>query len=77
MIISHDIQYSGIIRDVIDVLKGMDSFTLKIWVDGSEVPFKIDETSDIEFLEESVKISNDTGFTWILYGIIMVIRVMI
>lgn len=77
MIISYDIQYSGIIRDVIDVLEDMDSFTLKIWVDGSEVPFKIDETSDIEFLEESVKISNDTGFTWILYGIIMVIRVML
>ena len=77
MIISHDIQYSGIIKDVIDVLEGMDSFTLKIWVDGSEIPFKVDESSDIEFLEESVKISNDTGFTWILYGIIMVIRVMI
>ena len=78
MIQSYDeIEYSDIIKDVISTLKSSEKFILKIWVDGSEVPFKIGEVADIEFLKESVKISSDEGFTWILYGIIMVIQVIV
>ena len=76
MIVSHDeIEYSGIIQDVIKTLKGKKSFFLHIWVDGTEIPYMATEMDDIEFLHESIKISHDDSATWILYGIIMVFRV--
>lgn len=70
-----DIQYSGIILNVIETLSEMDKFVLRIWVDGTEVPYTIFGDDEIEFLHESVKITTiqdrTKKVTWVLYGIIM------
>lgn len=70
-----DIEYSHILEDVINTLLNAEQFIMKVWVDGSEVPFTIDDSNDVEFLKEALKVSRDNETTWILYGIIMAIRV--
>jgi len=74
-----DIEYSGIINDVIDSLSNLDKYILRIWVDGTEIPFSVFHDDEIEFLHESVKITSTEGSTktisWILYGIIMSFKV--
>lgn len=70
-----DIEYSYILEDVINTLLNAEQFIMKVWVDGSEVPFAIDDSNDVEFLKEALKVSSGNETTWILYGIIMAIRV--
>ena len=70
-----DIEYSHILSDVIATLEDAELFMMQVWVDGTEVPFTIDDEDDIEFLKDALKISNNGKTTWILYGIIMAIRV--
>ena len=70
-----NIEYSGIIQNVVETLSEMEKYVLRIWVDGTEVPYLIFGDDEIEFLHESVKITTvedrTRKITWILYGIIM------
>lgn len=78
MIVSHeDIDYSGVIGNVIETLDGLDRYILRIWVDSTEIPFTIFDDDKIEFLQESIKVTSSDGgtITWILYGIIMTLKV--
>ena len=81
MIKSYDIEYSGVVTDVINTLSRIEEtlnpFVLKIWVDGTEIPFTVTDDDTIEFLQESIKITYSNGHkvVWLLYGIIMVLEV--
>lgn len=70
-----DIEYSGIIQNVIETLSELDRYIVRIWVDGTEIPYWVFDDDTIEFLHESIKITKvEKGTkttTWILYGIIM------
>lgn len=70
-----DIEYSHVLLDVIDTLQNAEQFLMQVWVDGTEMPFTIDDDNDVEFLKDALKVSNNGETTWILYGIIMAIRV--
>ena len=72
-----DIEYSGIIGDVIKTLSKLDNYILRIWVDGTEIPYRVFDEDTIEFLHESIKITDaeSKSITWILYGIIMSFKV--
>lgn len=78
MIVSHDdMEYSGVVTDVIRTLKGLDHFILQIWVDNTEIPFTVYDNDDLEFLHESIRITSNSEntVTWVLYGIIMTFKV--
>lgn len=75
-VVSHDFEYSGIILDVIETLVHLDKYILQIWVDSTEIPFTVYDCDKIEFLQESIKITgSDNTITWILYGIVMCMKV--
>ena len=76
MIISHDIDYSGVVSDVIQHLKSMDVFILKVWIDNTEIPFEGTDDDDIEFLQQAIKITKGKETVWILYGVIRTFKVL-
>ena len=53
-------EFTHTIADVIEKLSAMDEFVVKVWV-SSELPFKFDESSDIHFLSESIRVTNRQG----------------
>ena len=76
MIIKHDeIDYSGVVSNVIEHIKTKSIWVMNIWTDGAEIPFTATDNDVVEFLEESVKITKGQESTWILYGIIMTFKV--
>ena len=74
MIKIYDVEYSHIMLDFIHTLQENENLCVRIWTDGSEIPFKFSNNDCIEFLKEAIKIEKDGKITWILYGIIMVIQ---
>lgn len=53
------------IFDLIKELKKLEKFALKVWVNGSELAFLFDDSWDILFIQESIKIMKDGRITYI------------
>lgn len=54
--VDKDSEFTITLKDFIETLSQYDKFTLKIWVNGSEIPFKYDESADFYFMSEGIRI---------------------
>ena len=59
--IQEDGEFTHTIADVIEKLSAMDIFTVKVWVSNSELAFEFDESCDVHFLNESIRITKESG----------------
>ena len=70
-----DCDYTITIADLMVMLSELDEFILKIWISGSEIPFKYSQDDDFKFLQESLKIVSDGFVDYIYYDTITMVRV--
>lgn len=71
-----DCEFTTIFADFIEVLAGENSFTVKIWVNGSEIPFEYDHTAEFFFLQEGLRVTYDDKVDWLFYDTIVSMRVL-
>ena len=70
-----DCEYTVSIADLMVTLSKLDKFDLKIWINGSELPFEYSEKDDFKFLQESLKIVTSSAIEYIFYDIITLVRI--
>ena len=70
-----DCEYTVLIANLIETLSSVERFSLKIWVSNVELPFKFNESDDIQFLQEGVRIERDGKIEYIFYDLITHIKV--
>lgn len=67
--------FSIIIADFIETLDGTDKFTLKIWLNTSELPYEYSEKSNFYFMQEGVRIMDNQKIDYIFYDVIVSMRI--
>ena len=65
-----DGEFSYFVTDTIITLNDLEEFDFKIWIQNVDLPFEYDETYEYLFLQEAMKVSNDTLVEYILYDMI-------
>lgn len=74
-----DCEYTILIADLIATLGVMDkdnqSFILKIWLTGSELPFEFDSGNHFNFLQEGLRVEDEDKVTYLFYDVIHQIEV--
>lgn len=68
-------EFTYTIMDLIIKLKELEKFILKIWVNGSELPFKCDNEWDIHFIQESVRVSRGNRIKYVALDSIVAIEI--
>lgn len=74
---AEDCEYTVLIADLMVTLDSLKKFTLKIWVGSKDLPFKFDETSDLQFLQEGIKVETEDRIIYIFYDTIDSIQVIL
>ena len=81
--IDKDSEFSITMKDFIETLSQQDEFLLKIWVNGSEIPYKYKNDCDFHFISEGIRITRyikyeDLGefktIDYVLYDTIVAMR---
>lgn len=66
--------YTILIADLIATLLTMDKhkqpFTLKIWINGSELPFEFKSSDFFNFLQEGIRIETKDRIEYLFYDVI-------
>lgn len=70
-----DCEYLVIIADLMVLLDSLDKFTVLIWLNGVEKPFKYDSTSDFNFMTEGIRIDSDNHHSILFYDNMVNIQV--
>lgn len=69
-----DCDYTILIADLIATLMTMDkdskSFTLKIWITGSELPFEFESYNHFDFLQEGIRVETSDKIVYLFYDVI-------
>lgn len=60
--------------DFIETLAKANEFILKIWVNGSEIPYRYTEKDELYFMQEGIRIKGDGFIDWIFYDTISAMR---
>ena len=68
-------EFTFTIADLIKYLSGLEKFVLKIWTNNSELAFKCDESYDIHFLTESIRLSKGKKTTYIALDNVVALNV--
>ena len=75
-----DCDYTVLIADLIATLmtyeKHNKPFILKIWINGSELPFEFDWNSHFDFLQEGLRVETKKRIIYLFYDIISQIEVL-
>ena len=75
--IQDDVEFTPTIADLIKTIANLKSYELLIWVNVSEIPFKLDANCNYLFLQESVKVKRGNQICYIFYDMISGINVII
>lgn len=74
-----DCEYTILFADLIATLmtydKHNESFTLKIWVGNSELPFEFESYNHMDFLQEGIRIESESRIVYIFYDLITLMEV--
>ena len=69
-----DCEYTILIADLIATLMTMnkdnESFTLKIWITGSELPFEFESFNHFDFLQEGIRVETSEKIVYLFYDVI-------
>ena len=75
-----DCDYTVLIADLIATLmiydKDEKSFTLKIWINGTELPFEFDCSSHFDFLQEGLRVETNERIVYLFYDILSEVEVL-
>ena len=75
-----DCEYTVLIADLIATLMTKDkhdeSFILKIWITGSELPFEFDSSNHFDFLQEGIRIETKERIVYLFYDILTQVEVL-
>lgn len=69
-----DCEYSTLIADFIEKLAKEEKFSLKIWINGSELPLVFDESCEFFFLQEGFRFNFSNIIGWVFYDTIVYMR---
>ena len=72
-----DCEFSILIADLIKTISNTEKYLLKIWLRGTELPFKYSYERDYHFMQEGVRIMDDRHIDWIFYDEIAFVRVIL
>ena len=74
-----DCDYTILIADLIATLMTYDKdkkpFTLKIWINGTELPFEFDCSSHFNFLQEGLRVETNERIVYLFYDILSEVEV--
>lgn len=73
--VDNDSEFSLTIKSVAEELSRLDKFVIKIWVTGSELSFKFNESWDIHFISESIRFSLGDKIKYVAMDSIMAIDI--
>ena len=68
-------EFTFTIADLIKYLSGLDKFVLRIWTNSSELSFNVDESFDIHFISESIKLSKGKRVTYVALDSVVALNV--
>ena len=75
-----DCDYTILIADLIATLMTYDKdkkpFTLKIWINGTELPFEFDCSSHFNFLQEGLRVETNERIVYLFYDILSEVEVL-
>lgn len=74
--VAEDCEYAILFADLIETLSRLDKFVLKIWVNGSELPFEFYSSFDFHFVQEGIRISDGNDVMYVFYDTITYVRVL-
>lgn len=81
--VDKDSEFTVTLKDFIETLSQQDEFLLKIWVNGSEIPYEYENNCDFHFMSEGIRITRhrkyeDLGefktIDYVLYDTIVAMR---
>lgn len=74
-----DCEYTVLFADLIATLMTYDkhdeSFTVKIWIANSEIPYKFESYCHFDFLQEGLRVESNTNIIYIFYDLITLVEV--
>jgi hypothetical protein len=68
-------EFTFTIADLIKYLSGLEKFVLRIWTNSSELSFNVDESFDIHFISESIKLSKGKRVTYVALDSVVALNV--
>lgn len=75
-----DCDYTVLIADLIATLMTYDKdkkpFILKIWINGTELPFEFDCSSHFDFLQEGLRVETNERIVYLFYDILSEVEVL-
>lgn len=75
-----DCDYTILIADLIGTLMAYDKddkyFVLKIWINGTELPFEFESYNHFDFLQEGLRVETNKRIIYLFYDIISQIEVL-
>ena len=75
-----DCDYTVLIADLIATLMTYDKdkkpFILKIWINGTELPFEFDCSSHFNFLQEGLRVETNERIVYLFYDILSEVEVL-
>lgn len=73
--IDKESEYTLFIADFIETLSQTEKFTLKIWINGSELPFDFNQDCSFYFTQEGFRVDTGELIDYIFYDNIMSLRI--
>ena len=67
-------EYTLLIADFIETLAQTESFILKVWINGSELPFEFSSDFCFYFMQEGFRVDDGFQIDYIFYDNIMSMR---
>lgn len=68
-------EYTLFIADFIETLSMTGKFTLKVWINGSELPFEFSDECSFYFTQEGFRVDTGELIDYIFYDNIMSLRI--
>lgn len=72
--IAEDNEFTILIADLIETLAGTTRFVLKVWINGSEVPYIFTDEDNFYFMQEGFRVSQKKHIDWFFYDNIVSMR---
>ena len=74
--VNDDSEFTLFIADLIETLAQTEKFVLKIWINGSELPFEFDNACSFYFMQEGFRVDTGEFIDYIFYDNIVSLRLM-
>ena len=73
--IDDNAEYTLFVANLIETLSHTDVFVLKVWINGSELPFEFNQDCSFYFTQEGFRVDTGMWIDYIFYDNIMSLRV--